>query len=134
MSPSAASRCFVLLRLNTAACLLKLSEALPDVSMSAGHAPHEARKEAEALCTAVLAEAPTHAKALYRRAVARRHLCELDGALTDAKAAVEAEPQSADVRAELAAVREALAAQKEEEKELARKMLGQAPKAPEPTM
>ena len=74
------------------------------------------------------------AKALYRRDVARRHLCELDGALTDAKAAVEAEPQSADVRAELAAVREALAAQKEEEKELARKMLGQPPKVPEPTM
>ena len=59
------------------------------------------------------------------RAVARRlPLSSKDGALTDAKAAVEAEPQSADVRTELAAVREALAAQKEEEKELARKMLG----------
>ena len=64
----------------------------------------------------MLAEAPTHAR--RSTAVARRHR-ELDGALTDAKAAVEAEPQSADVRAELAAAREALAAQKEEEKELA---------------
>ena len=86
-------------------------------------------QECVALCTRALSHqpAPTQVqqpKALYRRAVARRLLGELESARIDLVAAAVAEPKSREIRDELDVVKELEISQRQHEKEFARRALG----------
>lgn len=76
--------------LNNAACKLKLKDY----------------KQAEKLCTKVLDIDSTNVKALYRRAQAYMHLCDLDLAEQDIKKALEIDPDNRDVKMEYKILKE----------------------------
>ncbi|WOL14423.1 hypothetical protein Cni_G23203 [Canna indica] len=76
--------------LNNAACKLKLKEY----------------KQAEKLCTKALEIDSRNVKALYRRAQAYMHLCDLDLAEQDIKKALEIEPDNRDVKMEYKILKE----------------------------
>ncbi|KAJ8484099.1 hypothetical protein OPV22_016584 [Ensete ventricosum] len=76
--------------LNNAACKLKLKDY----------------KQAEKLCTKVLDIDSRNVKALYRRAQAYMHLCDLDLAEQDIKKALEIDPDNRDVKMEYKILKE----------------------------
>ncbi|THU51217.1 hypothetical protein C4D60_Mb06t28670 [Musa balbisiana] len=76
--------------LNNAACKHKLKDY----------------KQAEKLCTKVLDIDGTNVKALYRRAQAYMHLCDLDLAEQDIKKALEIDPDNRDVKMEYKILKE----------------------------
>jgi len=131
----------VALHINAAACIIKLQDSAqiehtkvlntkprPPPHMRPPGAPDDEDDDtatvrgptlAKAIehCTSALALAPDHAKALYRRGVARKGHGEWRDALADLQRAVQLDPKSKAARTELAAVRELLREQKRDAKQ-----------------
>ena len=101
-------------QLNRAQCLLKMQE---------WHA-------AAAACTKVLDTQPDSLKALFRRGTARTHTSDYAGARDDLRRACALSPNDKEVRAALAALREAEARGRETERSLYAKMVKGTPTSP----
>ena len=103
------------LHLNEAQCRLRLEEP----------------SAASALCSRVLERDPQNVKALYRRACARLELQEYLEARRDLASAAKLEPTNREVRAKLAACKEAAEAQRRQERALYSAMMsGKAEETP----
>ncbi|KAA0176350.1 hypothetical protein FNF27_02046 [Cafeteria roenbergensis] len=97
-----------------AACLLNLAAC--EISLRAW-------KEAEETATQALRALPGNVKALYRRALARRHLHRFEAAAADVEAALAAAPGSGALRREAALLRLTQREHRRRERALARRML-----------